>query len=347
MSYVVQAPRERQEGEIGIEIEMEGRNLRPPSNINDWKPVEDGSLRGESIEWVLRRPLPRENVASSLTRLFRRLGENGATINKSDRTSVHVHLNMQGCTSEHLVNTIMLYYLVEPLMFGLCGAGRDANFYCVSNEAAPFLSEVVKSTVESDMNLQQVGLSDYRYAALNLASLTTFGSLEFRAMEGCSHPERIANWVERITDLKDIAGGFPGPYELSQALLSQDVVGFIRHYFPTLVKQTCAHDWEQRVQDLSYSVISIGALAEPVDNSQEEPVTVPSNIAVDTTEYRVQPPRSTHDDIPFPEAEPSWGRRAVQNQEITEEEIHERIRRRVFGGGDYESERIRTRNLFS
>ncbi len=50
---------------IGIEIEVEGESL-PHVDTEVWKSEQDNSLRGESYEYVLRRPVPFEETQSVL-----------------------------------------------------------------------------------------------------------------------------------------------------------------------------------------------------------------------------------------------------------------------------------------
>ena len=47
----------RQQGEVGIEVEVEGRHLDFHGNEN-WRTDGDGSLRGNSCEYVLKAPAP-------------------------------------------------------------------------------------------------------------------------------------------------------------------------------------------------------------------------------------------------------------------------------------------------
>src|SRR4051812_30294516 len=84
-------------GEVGLEIEMEGRNLHRAPIEPYWEDHQDGSLRGEeNAEYVLRIPISRKLVPEALEMLFKFLKDSGAVIRQdSPNTSVHVHLNMQ------------------------------------------------------------------------------------------------------------------------------------------------------------------------------------------------------------------------------------------------------------
>lgn len=56
-----------QEGSYGIEIEVEGVNLPAVAN-NVWTTTHDGSLRGESAEYVLKKPLDIDKVEIEIGR---------------------------------------------------------------------------------------------------------------------------------------------------------------------------------------------------------------------------------------------------------------------------------------
>ena len=48
-------------GEVGIEIELEGHGL-PRMDFEYWRAERDGSLRGEAVELVLKKPCKRNIV---------------------------------------------------------------------------------------------------------------------------------------------------------------------------------------------------------------------------------------------------------------------------------------------
>ena len=99
-------------GEVGLEIEMEGTNLHIDEDLGFWRGEADGSLRGdESIEYVLRKPVPRNQVAKALDELYVALREQEATIDMTHRTSVHVHINVQQLEVNEVYNFICLYLL--------------------------------------------------------------------------------------------------------------------------------------------------------------------------------------------------------------------------------------------
>ena len=123
--------REKQ-GLIGIEIECEGTNL--PHNAfptpAPWAPHQDGSLRGEACEFVLAEPRQHSTIRNDLGILSRYLAK--ATLKFSNRTSVHVHINVQQLTLVQLYNLICLYAIFEDALVKFSGdADRDGNLFCL------------------------------------------------------------------------------------------------------------------------------------------------------------------------------------------------------------------------
>src|SRR5512139_1863112 len=72
-------------GEIGLELEIEARNLIAPASIPQvkgattgavWTAHNDGSLRGEAIEYVVSQPIEIDEVEPMITGLYNALEKN-------------------------------------------------------------------------------------------------------------------------------------------------------------------------------------------------------------------------------------------------------------------------------
>src|SRR5690554_4898477 len=107
------------QGDVGVEIEVEGSNL--PRTGEHWIVTQDGSLRGESCEYVLRQPLSLPETKEALAYLSRRYEETGAEIADSPRCGVHIHVNCQELTIIQLYNFMTLYLILEDLLVRWCG----------------------------------------------------------------------------------------------------------------------------------------------------------------------------------------------------------------------------------
>jgi hypothetical protein len=192
---------------IGIEIEVEGANRIDYHNDGKlwdyWAEHDDGSLRGAAREFVLRRPIGGADLAAAMEAMRGRLDK----CNFSLRTSVHVHVDVRDITSQALYRFMLLYILLEELLFDLCGKHRASNNFCIASyHAEGFLATLARiSPTTTIRSLTAMNTQDMRYSAMNLDAVRKFGSLEFRGHEGTGDVDRIMQWVNVLTHLKHYA----------------------------------------------------------------------------------------------------------------------------------------------
>ena len=192
-------------GEVGIEIEAEGKNLKIIDS-DFWSTEKDGSLRGNfpeaAAEYVLRNPISRGSVEAALDELIEY--QKNATFSFSFRTSVHIHINVGGLTEEQLRCFTYAYALLEEPLINFCGKARKANRFCLRIQDAErellYLQNFYERGIEF---LKNVGGDEIRYSAMNLAALYKYGSLEFRAMRGTLDKGVIKNWISALLAVKD------------------------------------------------------------------------------------------------------------------------------------------------
>ena len=202
---------------MGVEIELEGRNIPEAKDVSRafplWKVVTDGSLRGESCEFVLTEPIPSGAAKAAITLLHDFLVKKGTVCQFSNRTSVHVHLNVADIELQVLGNIIYIYYLFEDVLLNYCGTDRHDNRFCLSIRRAEGILQELRR------KLNQRGLTgfrqeNYKYAALNLAPIVTQGSIEFRGMRGTLDSEILSPWLSVIENIYTAAFEFKNPQEI-------------------------------------------------------------------------------------------------------------------------------------
>ena len=242
-------------GEVGLEIEMEGTNLHIDEDLGFWRGEADGSLRGdESIEYVLRKPVPRNQVAKALDELYVALREQEATIDMTHRTSVHVHINVQQLEVNEVYNFICLYLIFEDMiMDAMCSESRKGNLFCLRASDAEYLYEHIERAIEHK-DLRWLNEGDVRYSALNLLALHKFGSLEFRALQGTDDPDLIKRWVGTLLKMKDKAKTFKSPKEIIEGFSMRGTEEFTKFIFGDDVPfkgELMESVW--RVQNLAYT----------------------------------------------------------------------------------------------
>lgn len=186
------------EGDVGIEVEVEGRSL--PEAVEGWVVVPDGSLIGGQ-EYVSRGPQPLGNVAKHLGDLTNSFKDHHSKIRGSVRAGVHVHFNVQQHDIVQLGNVLTAYFIFEELLTRFCSERRRGNLFALRMSDAYGLLKVMTDAF-ANQDFHSLGTDDIRYSALNLTALPKFGSLEFRALETDTYDEaRILEWVMLLNNV--------------------------------------------------------------------------------------------------------------------------------------------------
>lgn len=262
-------------GEVGLEVEVEGHNLLKelPSY---WKNPGDGSLRGESAEYVLIQPCQRKSVKRFLQYLKDRLDKHKSVINESLRTSVHVHLNMSSHTMVQVYNLIVLYLIFEDLLTNIAGPNRVGNMFCLRARDAEYFIDVLANIARTrKFGTERGETADadrLRYTAINICSVTKFNSLEFRALRGTVDPDIITDWVGLLLALKDAALAYTKPDDILADLSKLGVQNFLRKIFPTNHKRFSQQDnWEQTIWAAARLVQNVAYASDWVQTEEDKP----------------------------------------------------------------------------
>ena len=197
--------------EIGLEIEMEGRLSELPFRYRNWRTQGDGSLRGneyEAAEYVLRRPIPRKDAKEAIQQLYHTMHDLDFTLNPSERCGIHVHFNISTESCKNVFNFMLLYYLFEDILVNWCGTSRRGNNFCLRLSDSSFILNRVLALYKDNSfnNISTLFSRDYRYAALNLNSISKFGSLEFRALQTTKDFNiKLPLWLDILFKIQDYA----------------------------------------------------------------------------------------------------------------------------------------------
>jgi len=212
-------------GDIGLELEIEANNLPAPATFDfligpetgaRWLGKADGSLRGEAIEYVLDRPCNAGEVPTLVLGLYDAMQKSGIRFNLSNRCSTHVHRNVGGKRLDELTTVITLWTIFEECLINWCGDERKVNHFCLPS------SEQTVVTDWWDKYLQ--GRSDpldegqMKYSGLNIVTMSTLGSFEFRVMRASEDPQPIIDWALFVDALFDYASANPNPSLLSSGV---------------------------------------------------------------------------------------------------------------------------------
>ena len=203
---------------VGIEVEVE-RVFRE-GNIGSfyhtardityhvWSNTTDGSLRNNGREFV-SMPVKGREISYALNLLHDTLTRDKQCVGHefTPRTSVHVHMNVRDLTVDQLANLILLYALVEPLIFSIENTNRDKSIFCVPWHESNVINHLHEFMMSKDTDRNRLGrLSHwYKYTGLNLRPVTNYGTVEFRHMKGTADIETLTNWINIILSLKKYA----------------------------------------------------------------------------------------------------------------------------------------------
>ena len=251
-------------GDIGIEIEIEGKNL-PPCDGKVWNNALDHSLRGESMEYVTSRPVRWSQVGDTLEYLEELFKACGSTLDPSYRCGVHVHVNIQDLTHSQVFSFACLFYMFETLLTRWCGENRVGNLFCLRTNDAMAIKDFVRMAIKN-RNLQHLHDDSIRYAALNWKPVASYGSLEFRTMRTPKNLQVIRMWVMLLQKMYEYAENFDGKPDDIMEIFSEEVeTDFLRRVFGKLTPWLTKGLEEEQVsrilregmweaQDIAYAV---------------------------------------------------------------------------------------------
>lgn len=220
-----------QDGDVGVEIEVEGTFL-PPAPGN-WRGEADPSLRGESREYVLEKPVPITALSKNLKALKKSFEENNAVWKSSYRAGVHVHINVQKLTPLQLANMITTYYLFENAILAKCDPFRVGNHFCLRAKDAAWQTKNLIHIIRGSQ-LDELNDDNLRYSAMNLKAVPKYGSVEFRSLESTYDFDKINLFAEVHHSIRDFATTMAtpkhivehadavGPYSLARGVFQKN-----------------------------------------------------------------------------------------------------------------------------
>lgn len=234
---------------VGIEHELEGaRDSNFREEFTDWDAIRDGSLRNGGIEYVLKRPLSGQELITAIRTIDTYVGAREHIVS-NERTSTHVHVDVRDMTAQQLLMFFVVYTTYEQVLFSLCDDSRTENNFCVPVRKNGGVIKRMRSLAKeptSGHHIQQLGNSTYRYAAMNMASLPRFGSLEFRMRETLTDTSQLIDWINVLLSIKEFAVehgddsvtdavtrmGTMNPLELTTFIFGDDLGGKINMSCP-------------------------------------------------------------------------------------------------------------------
>jgi hypothetical protein len=175
----------------GVEYEIESvKDCKLLAGPYGFMQEHDHSLRNNGIEYKTA-PLSLKNSLDAFSFLHDRLslGENPF----SERTSIHVHVNVGNLTEHQAKQFVLLYALFEPLFFKFVGQQRQDSIFCVP------LTYTYLPTHYSN-NFQSLVGKWHKYTAFNILPVKNLGTFEFRHLGGTGDKKRFTKWITSLAD---------------------------------------------------------------------------------------------------------------------------------------------------
>jgi hypothetical protein len=198
---------------LGVEVEVEFNpsmkdSIRESLSLDVrpmWNLIRDGSLRNGG-EFIFVSPFTAPESHIALKALDHILTDTDKYLNDlyssggvylTDRTSVHVHIDFRGYSSDEIIAFVTKYLAFEELLFLLVDPLRSKNNFC-------------KKLGDSSLLLNYTNISPAsvlissieKYSALNTRTLAKFGSIEFRHHHGSYKYEELSNWIITLIELR-------------------------------------------------------------------------------------------------------------------------------------------------
>lgn len=211
---------------IGVEVEVE--NVRQELEqskqgielLKLWTMVPDHSLRDGGLEFTTSGPLFGDDLDKAIDLLITTGTE--FKWKSSERTGIHVHVDMRDCDQTELLLLSCLYSIVERPLFRWIGESRSENIYCLPwYKAQENLRHVAALGSISNTDMYHDIVSKIqRYSALNLASLGKYATVEFRHMDTQLDASRIKTWINLLMCMKKYTREFYKDHDNPQQLLA-------------------------------------------------------------------------------------------------------------------------------
>jgi hypothetical protein len=219
---------------FGIELELEEAQGKEdqPWPYAFWHVKNEPSLRNNGAEFISypAEISVKEKVCEELQTLLKKwpAKKPEATI----RCSTHIHMNVAYLTLRQVYHTLLAWYLVENLVVKTQSDWRQGNLFCLRMMDAESISDhLIKGARHPDQFLR-IHQKDYvKYAALNLAPIYTFGTIEFRFLSPITDPKLLCFWVDVFQNLINYGAKIKDPRQVLQGYENNDIKGLFKLFF--------------------------------------------------------------------------------------------------------------------
>lgn len=312
MSKVLGAP--EKQGDIGVELEIEGRNL-PAAGLPGWTVKAEGSLRGANgrvvqgeaddtpREYVSARPVALNTLLTRLVELNTALTTPPVVVNLSYRASTHIHINMGSERLSSFLAFCALFTVVEPVLLRLCGPERNGNSFCMPFYETGDAAETMTGLVNYILGSGGYGWRGRgKYASLNMDAITAYGSVEVRCFPNTIDPAMIHQWASWLMTIRSLARDVTaatGDFGAAIDEILADPRSFLntvfgRAMYPTLVTACAPQPPEKLIEFGTETAYEMWKASRPLYNYSEKEARKIKNPA----KTYARPPRRIPNPVP-------------------------------------------------
>lgn len=177
---------------FGTEYEIEGIVSHENIQTLGVYVEQDHSLRNNGYEYKTK-PLTYEASLKMFEKLHSTIKYKQEQA-FSDRTSIHVHMNVGSLSTHQVKQLVMFYTLLEPLFFSFVGPKREHSIFCVPLTHTA-LSKNYSNPIEKLVSVWS------KYTAFNILPLKQFGTVEFRHLYGTNNFTTYKTWLSSLKEL--------------------------------------------------------------------------------------------------------------------------------------------------
>lgn len=168
--------------ELGIEIELEYKTPQQLPIQKPWILKGDGSLRHYGVELVTT-PLKFNQLKDTLSQL-----KLLPTPLSSVRCGTHLHIDTLSYSLQELLNFCAVYYILESYIIQISKKDRHNNPFCRTLNHSEGIYSIL---TDFFLNEKIPYIDTSKYSCLNLGSLETFGTIEFRFLDSSLNTDKL------------------------------------------------------------------------------------------------------------------------------------------------------------
>jgi hypothetical protein len=190
---------------FGFEVELENlhSSVRSWPQVDGWELKGDGSLR-DGIEYVFNGPQSGATALASINGFHEAMTQ--ARPDPTFRCSTHLHMDVRDLEMTDVSKYVLAYLILEDVFFDHCAPERRQSNFCVPFMNNDYLSNRFGRwflSGDDDRISFNNTINWSKYSALNLQTISRFGTVEFRGSQAIVNREDMIALMGRMASIKN------------------------------------------------------------------------------------------------------------------------------------------------